>query len=303
MLSVVIPTRDRPELLQDLLACILNQSILPSEVIVVDSSSKIQKLNNEIVQKLNIKYFHVEIQSAAAQRNIGILNINPDSQFIAFLDDDVVVNQDYFEVLTSFLDDKKYIGVSGVVKQAQRPPEKKLRFKVGKFYKRIFLLDSKNEGKLLSSGVNVKIVGNFEYPREVEWLMGCSIWKKEVIDNITFENKLKNQSLGEDVIFSYRARRYGKLGVVPTVLLDHSVSQVGRATEVEFWRMWVQNRYLLISIMHRDRVKLAPYIWANLGQATMEFGKGLLLQSNGFKASATVTKETVRLLTAHYLQK
>jgi glycosyltransferase involved in cell wall biosynthesis len=300
MLSVIIPTRNRPELLIGILDCISNQTRLPTEVIVVDSSSRVQNLNEDIKQQLTIRYVHVNIQSAAEQRNIGIMNVDPKNNYIAFLDDDVMIDSDYFEKLITFLDHENYIGVSGVVSRVELEKSNFSKLKIERIYKRLFLLDSKYEGKLLKSGINTPIFGRFNEPKEVEWLMGCSLWRSEIINKISFERDLRNQSLGEDVIFSHKARAYGKLAVVPTVRLNHSVSQIGRANEVEFWTMWVQNRYRLIQIMNGGQSKLAPYFWANLGQVILEVAKSLSLRNNDVRAAATIVKESTKVFLNHF---
>ena len=70
--SVVIPTRNRETALRNLLNKVLDQTLLPAEIIIVDSS-EIKQSSYEIVNK-SIKYLHTNEKSAAKQRNIGMIS-------------------------------------------------------------------------------------------------------------------------------------------------------------------------------------------------------------------------------------
>lgn len=87
MLSVIIPTYNRPELVGKAIKSVLDQTVTDLEVIVIDGSDnddtakKVSSLSDE-----RIKYFKVENQSAAHSRNIGIKIAK--GEFVAFNDDD-----------------------------------------------------------------------------------------------------------------------------------------------------------------------------------------------------------------------
>ena len=71
MLSIIIPTRNRPDLLKSCLKRILDNSILPSQIIIVDSSDYNQRIK-DTYSDTRIVYQTTEIKSAAIQRNIGM---------------------------------------------------------------------------------------------------------------------------------------------------------------------------------------------------------------------------------------
>src|SRR5690554_1147533 len=88
--SVVIPTHNRPAGLQDALASLLKQTVLPDEVVVVDDGSQ------ESVPKTIFDFFLAEVEVKLLRnekpmggnnaRNRGVLASTSD--YIAFLDDD-----------------------------------------------------------------------------------------------------------------------------------------------------------------------------------------------------------------------
>lgn len=84
--SVIIPTYNRAVMLCNAIESVLQQTLLPKEIIIVDDGStdntslEIQKFAS------SIKYFRKEHKGVSAARNFGI--INSSGKFIAFLDSD-----------------------------------------------------------------------------------------------------------------------------------------------------------------------------------------------------------------------
>ena len=68
--SVVIPTRNRESSLRNLVNKINEQTLIPDEIIIVDSSEKRQSSYNDINK--SIKYLHTDKKSAAKQRDARV---------------------------------------------------------------------------------------------------------------------------------------------------------------------------------------------------------------------------------------
>ena len=85
-ISVVIPTFNRRNLLKRAIHSVINQTIAPSEIIVIDNGSTDQTY--QMVSSLfpNINYFTEKKRGVSAARNKGI--IESKSKWIAFLDSD-----------------------------------------------------------------------------------------------------------------------------------------------------------------------------------------------------------------------
>lgn len=91
LVSIVIPTLNRPDMLERLLLSIENQTMKNFEVIVVDDCSENQNANLEVINKFQNKfllsYFTNEKRSGApVSRNKGILSSK--AELIALVDDD-----------------------------------------------------------------------------------------------------------------------------------------------------------------------------------------------------------------------
>jgi len=83
---------------------------------------------------------------------------------------------------------------------------------------------------------------------EVEWLIGCSVWRFSQVNDLRFEEDFSGQSIFEDVIFSTRAAKKGILLVNSHVKFDHLLAIESRPNSLEHYRSWVVNRYRLKTI-------------------------------------------------------
>jgi GT2 family glycosyltransferase len=264
--SIIIPTRNRHELLQNLIQSInlLDENLI--KIIIVDSSDDENK--SLFLKNSKISYIYTNIRSASIQRNIGIKSLPLESKLTFFLDDDVKIEKNYFDELIKTLLGKNAIGVSGLAINTKNEFTREIPHGVIGNIKKIFLLDSVHDGKLLKSAINIPCRQNSKGKTnvvEVEWLIGCALWKNEIFKYLNFENSFIGQSLGEDLLFSNLATRYGKIAVNKAIKMDHHESMIGRPDEYEFYKMWVRNRYLI-----SKKLKLSPlniaFHWSNIGK-------------------------------------
>jgi GT2 family glycosyltransferase len=231
------------------------------KIIIIDSSdSNLRSPNLQTIH--SVEYVVTEVRSAANQRNIG-LNLIDSSDYVFFLDDDVVPPKNYFTECISTLNTTGAVGVSGV---ALNPNTQNNFQRKKSFLHKIFLLDSSIPGTLLKSGVNVPVRIMESGIVKVDWLIGCSAWAFKEIGSTRFESDFHGQSVGEDVIFSVRMRKKGCLVTNSDILLMHLESNIERPTKKEFWQMWVQNRARLIEVARFGPFGKLSFWWANLGQ-------------------------------------
>ena len=101
-LSVIIATMNRPDDLRAALESIAKQSLMPSEVLVIDQS--VDNRTRLLVEGLKARdprltdpllYYFQEEKSLVKARNRGISEAS--GELITFLDDDVVLFEDYFD--------------------------------------------------------------------------------------------------------------------------------------------------------------------------------------------------------------
>jgi glycosyltransferase involved in cell wall biosynthesis len=255
-IAVVIPTRNRPDYLEDILFDIDSQSVPPKIIIVVDSSDVSFKPQKRYK---NLEIIPTNIRSAAVQRNIGLdylRNLEMKVDFVAFLDDDIRIDSDYLENLSQLLLDKaEVIGTSGLALSTNETISRKNRLLNWIGY-------SGKEGELTKAAINIPVRNQSEV-MEVEWLIGCSIWRLSKLETIRFQSDFTGQSIFEDVIFSVEASRIGKLFVDPKVKIHHLLAQENRPRSYLHYSSWVRNRFRLIRV-EPGKISIWRFVLVNL---------------------------------------
>jgi glycosyltransferase involved in cell wall biosynthesis len=98
VVSVIVPTHNRPDMLRGAIASILAQSYTNFEIIVVNDAGKDVAYVIDEINDARIKYFrHEKNKGLAAARNTGIKNAS--GKYIAYLDDDDLFSPDHLETL------------------------------------------------------------------------------------------------------------------------------------------------------------------------------------------------------------
>lgn len=227
-ISVIIPTKDRIDVLLKCIDSITNQSYLPDEIIIIDSS-KTSVLKSILNQKFGeketprIKHIHSEV-CLAASRNLGIKHSSGD--IIFFFDDDVILDKNYIkEIMGIFLQDEKgeIAGITGDITNAKRDT------KSWRAILQYFLcLGTSGDGKFRRSGYPTFPHG-INRKLKVEFLSGCdSVYRRKIFNEFKFDEKLGKlggYSYNEDVDFSYRVSKKYTLIYTPYAKLEHYPTQ------------------------------------------------------------------------------
>lgn len=101
-LTVIIPTRDRPDLLASCLDRLLGEVGADDEVIVIDSASRSTEVR-EVAEARGVRYLRSEVAGTSRARNLGWQAAS--HEVVAMIDDDVLVESGWADALrTSFAD-------------------------------------------------------------------------------------------------------------------------------------------------------------------------------------------------------
>jgi O-antigen biosynthesis protein len=108
LVSVIVPTHNRPEMLATAIASILSQSMQSFEIIVVnDAGTDVTPVLRKFKRQENIRHIvHDSNRGLAAARNTGIRAAR--GKYIAYLDDDDTFYPNHLETLTGFLESNDY---------------------------------------------------------------------------------------------------------------------------------------------------------------------------------------------------
>ena len=108
LVSVIVPTYNRPAMLEEALRSVLAQTYTNFEIVVVnDAGEDVADVINRFQGRAKISYLrHSENKGLAAARNTGIRAAN--GKYIAYLDDDDLYYPQHLEVLIGFLENSDY---------------------------------------------------------------------------------------------------------------------------------------------------------------------------------------------------
>lgn len=207
--SVIICTKNRMEETIRCIDSILVQTYFTSEIIVVDASesqelaSRFKRLNDG--GKIKIIYIHSE-PGLTQQRNLGVRASCGDIVF--FFDDDIVLKRDFIqEIIRIFERDpqKKIGGVMGDITNVYKARADEASWV--KLFRCIFFLPGFGNGKFCLSGFNTGLHGTRKIAYTEFLSGGLTAYRREVLDEFSFDENLRGCSTMEDVDFSYRVSR------------------------------------------------------------------------------------------------
>lgn len=263
--SFIIITKDRYDDIVECVKSILGQTILPTELIIVDASKtkKIGSVIRKLLNRVNINFVHIYSEPGTSyQRNLGIKEAKGDIVF--FFDDDVILDEDYHqEVLNVYRSDrnKKIGGVGGAIKNFHRSS------RIAKTYRRLFFfLTGEGNDDMLPSGFP-NFTAKPKNIKEVRVLLGCNMsYRKDVLKDFKFDESLTGYALGEDVDLSYRVSHRYKLIVTPFAKLEHKVSGVSRITNAELEERYIVNScYLFKKNIPQTNKNRIYFLWSRIG--------------------------------------
>jgi len=276
-ISIVIPTYNRVRDLSECLDSIVCQTICPQEVIIVDNSDKdkeeVRKLVEDLVpsfkkKNVNLQYVHNKKEnSLTVARNIGINKAA--GEIISFLDDDVVLEKNYYEeIIKIYSEYPNALGVEGMVISEIPAGGEKIKFIFTQLLGKLFYLGFREQNKcrlLPSMGVT--------YPMEekicnCQWLSGCSsTFRKKILEEIKPDENLKKYSDNEDLDLSYRIfKKYpNTLFLAPKAKCHHKESKKGRLVKKDLIYMsQIYRLYLFFKLIDQNLKNKLIYFWSRI---------------------------------------
>ncbi|WP_422854076.1 glycosyltransferase family 2 protein [Flavobacterium ginsengisoli] len=233
--SLIICTYMRPTPLLKLLISIKDQILYPDEILIIDGS--LDDKTKSILENNNfdhLKYYLISEQDRGLtkQRNFGISKVDSTSDIVCFLDDDTILETEYFaNLLNTYNLFPDALGVGGYITNEikwQKIPESYSENKNEFYYdgwkrkdgsrfvlrKKINLDSDCPPGfaPKFSHGRSVSFLPPSDKIYPTEQLMGgVSSFKKSVFEQFSFSTYFQGYGLYEDADFCLRLAKEGKL--------------------------------------------------------------------------------------------
>jgi glycosyltransferase involved in cell wall biosynthesis len=275
----------RAQPLLNLLNSVRIQSVYPDEIIIVDGSTNDatqEVLENNQFRFLN--YYKVDAfnRGLTKQRNFGIEKVNSEMNIVCFLDDDIVLESDYFENLIATYElFPDALGVGGTIinESTWEFIDENYIPKITEFYydcwkkkdgirfviRKIFGLDSdKLPGFMpdFSHGRSLGFIPPTDKIYKVEQLMGgVSSFKKSVFSTFKFSTYFEGYGLYEDADFTLRVSKTGALYLNTKAKLNHYHDSSGRPNQYQYGKMVVRNGWYVWRVKYPKPTLKARLKW------------------------------------------
>lgn len=215
-IAIIIPTKDRPDKIKNLLESLLIQSVPVNQIIIVDGGKSIKSLVLSYIENLPVEYYSCYPPGQIKQRNLGISKLKDNILLVATLDDDLVLFEDSIEKMLKFWNEECPEDTGGVsFNIVNCIPEKH------NLLKGISGLTGPTPGRVLKSGRNTPIL-NIKADIRSEWLCGgATVWKKNILVDNSFSEKNTKWAISEDLIFSYPIGKKFPLYVCSKARVNH----------------------------------------------------------------------------------
>lgn len=296
-LSLIIPTHQRAVAIGKLLNSIERQTVVPSRILIVDSSD-----NDETKEWIDKNKFHLpliyvkvsgENKGSAQQRNFGSELVRDSSDIITFLDDDLILEPDFFEnLLETYKIYPDAVGVGGIDIKNNYYFKKESNKRYSKY--RHYEFDGwirpepwRNRARRilgLMPHTPPGLIPSYSHGRmalppsgkiyNVEHFMGgIASFRSGLFDLIKFSNFFKGYGLYEDFDFCVRALKYGRLYVNTNAKVWHYHEPSGRPDFYKYGKMVVRNGWYVWRVRFPDPSIKAQLKWhvTTLLLATIRF--------------------------------
>jgi len=297
--SIVIPTYNRDEDLKKCLDSILNQTRLPSEIIIIDDGelsrvfldyfiSQFKKL--QIILTYYKKDHEIERRGLSESKNKALELVTNDIFFI--IDDDVILESIFCESIVRIWEEKKeaekLIGVGGIIKNRR----KRLSFE--KYYYAFFGISSKFNWDVNPVGFQIwneeiskSVIGHYAHG-------GVCSYNLNLVKQLKFSTFSGGRTALEDVDFCLRAKNSGYYFIIePRAELRHYPSANSREGQ---FLMGVKESYNRRVIFRSVNKKPNPYLlvwfyWANFGWILRQFLVGNFDKGFGLIKGAVISQK------------
>ena len=299
--SIVIPAFKRSDLISKCLESIEKQIAKPLEVIIVDNnfeeeeSKKLQSLVNKFISKNSIDLILKKSpkNSGAIARNIGAKSSK--GEIVAFLDSDVILDDNYYSILIEYFSSKKdLIAIQGIDKSLIETQSKLLKksflkkiiYYFEQFFETSLLLNRKSAYVSPSLAVAHPPIEN-EFEISSQWISTCAgLFKRELFDYYSFPNQFVTYSNNEYLMFSYNLflQKKGLMLYTNKAKYRDVQTKEGRISRnALMYQIQAYDLYIFLRLFSINPINLFIFIKSRIGHLIYNVGRLVLRQNFSLK--------------------
>jgi glycosyltransferase involved in cell wall biosynthesis len=256
--SVAVCTYQRASSLQRFVLSLAAQSLSPDSLIVVDASRDVETecILQEFIELGNISfsvlYLRVNghLRGLTRQRNVALDWCATD--LIAFFDDDIVLEPDCVKEMESAIrQSEDIVGIGARILDEDAKP--------GLLWNSLQWLGAVPDltpGEYQRSGLiaPLRLLGEYQNEIDVDRLPGgCTVWRTSLAQKERFSEFFHGYAQSEDLEFSLRMAKYGRLVASGKAQARHLHATQGRPDQIGLGRMGIINRHFIHRTTLPDR--------------------------------------------------
>jgi glycosyltransferase involved in cell wall biosynthesis len=263
--TVVIPTKDRHEILPAAIRSLLAQTDRPRRVVVVDASDDPIRLDGETGDVELVLLRHAP--STSAQRNVGVAHV--ETPLVMFLDDDVELPPNYVETLKRHWARRGGLGaLAAATGTAARPAPAGGR--LGQLYRRAFQLHIQDPAAphhtfRLSQKVRFRLDPAEPVLIPVVSTMAV-LYRTDLARKHPFDEHFPGYALGEDLDMSVRVAQEAPILHVPDVAYVHAWSEGSRGSPRRWYYRGRCDTYFRLKRLDSGLVPAAAFALSVVGE-------------------------------------
>ena len=275
----------RAKPLLKLLHSVKEQTCYPNEILIIDGSTNTDtQITMEENNFKNLHYYLVDDtnRGLTKQRNFGISKVANDTEIVCFLDDDTILENDYFEaILKTYQIYPDALGVGGYITNDAVWEKTTIGYKpnIKEYYydgwkkkdgsrfviRKKLGLDSNLPPCFMpefSHGRSVGFLPPTNKTYEVQQFMGgVSSFRKTVLDEHKFSTYFEGYGLYEDADFTFRLSNIGKLYLNTNAKLAHFHDGSGRPNKFNYGKMVLRNGWYVWRVKYPNPSLNARIKW------------------------------------------
>lgn len=241
LLSVVIATYRRPDILGAAIDSVVASRPVPLELLIIDGDPEgsAKPVVDGLPDDLAVPVTWLAAPTGLTrQRNAGLDAARGD--VVVFIDDDARLEPDALAVLAQAYDDPEVVGATGRVLE---PASNRVGGKTSSV--RDWLPGGGQEGGFTRYGYPRRLVRE-DVDQDVSFMAGCFMsTRTEAGRRLRFDEALPGYGLAEDEDFGCRLARVGRVRYVAAAVVHHDNRGAGTRDSRAFSRQVVVNRHYL----------------------------------------------------------
>jgi glycosyltransferase involved in cell wall biosynthesis len=263
--SVVIPTKDRIEVLPATIAYLLAQTDPPARVVVVDASEQPVELDFDTgdVELLLLRH----APTTSGQRNFGARHV--ETPLVMFLDDDVELPPDYVEILKRRWAERGGLEALGAAAGSPARPMSP-GGPLGRLYRRAFQLhyaDAKVDHNTFRLSQKIRFRHLPDRPTLIPAVSTMAVlYRTELALKHPFDEHFPGYALGEDLDMSYRVAQEAPILHVPDTQYVHAWAEGDRGSPRRWYYRGRCDTYFRLKRLDRTPLAAGAFALSVVGE-------------------------------------